>query len=331
MPPWTAPPEIFQGNHVLASLIAILAAYLSAIAARPLLRVQGRVNPLAIGLAVALMGLALIVPPAEIQSRAAVMYLSTELTFKMIDYSRYCRSNDGGSFREYVRFLIPFPTMQVTFRRRELTVSIDYRREALRLIGGTGLVIFAVLTLQFFGRFPLVRSSFAVNHAVMLVLFVVAIESLSQALYGLERLAGQNPTPLINHAYLSQTVAEFWDRYNTRVHAWLTDNVFRPAGGIRSPVRGIFAAFFVSAVLHELAFGIATSRFDGYQFVFFMSQAPAVFVALRLKRVTRRWGIAGSILCHFTTIIWFAVSSMFFFHGVDRVFPFVYACQTWLP
>lgn len=333
MPLWNPPLKLFSDHFVVASVIAIGAAYLYAVVAWPLLRRPGPVNLLGKSLAVVPMSFAFLVSPVETGARAAVMYACTELTFKMIDYSRYCRCNDGGPLREYLRFLIPFPTLQVTFHRSpgDPVVAMNVRHEAFKLLSGTAGFLVAFAILQLIARSSLVQTSFAVDHAITFVLFIIAIESLSRALSGLERLAGLNPSPLINHAYRSQTVAEFWCRYNTRIHAWLTDNVFRPAGGARSPIRSVFAVFFVSAILHEVAFAIATSRLDGYQFAFFMSQAPAVFGTLWVQRATRKWSLPGRAIRHLVTISWFAVSSLFFFRGVDRVFPFFYVSTPWLP
>jgi hypothetical protein len=175
------------------------------------------------------------------------------------------------------------------------------------------------------------RSCFLIDHAVMVLLFIVAVEALAQALWGLERLAGFNTTPLIRFAFLSRTPAEFWQRYNTRVHAWLYYNVFVPCGGLKAPVRGICLTLLVSGLLHELMFDIATSRPDGYQLMFFLLQVPGILASPGLERLARHAGLAGKALAHGLTILWMAATSVFFFHGVNRIFPFVYASEPLLP
>jgi hypothetical protein len=107
--------------------------------------------------------------------------------------------------------------------------------------------------------------------------------------------------------------------------------VFLPSGGMKSPVWGIVLAFFVSAVFHELMFGIATSRFDGYQFAFFMIQAPGVLMSQQIERLRFKYGPVISLVNRLLTILWFGVTSILFFHGVDRVFHRVYASTPWLP
>ena len=203
--------------------------------------------------------------------------------------------------------------------------------QVLRLCGGLVGVAVALQAIQALSRIDLVRSSFALNHAVMLPTFVLAIESLSRALCGLERLAGFDTTPIIRNAYLSRTVSEFWRRYNYRVHDFFYRNVFQPTGGRRAPIRSVLLVFLVSGLFHELAFALATSRLTGYQFVFFTIQGPAALASGRLERLARRGGIAGRITAHAATILFLAVTSVLFFDGVSKVFPFVYASQSPLP
>ena len=78
-------------------------------------------------------------------------------------------------------------------------------------------------------------------------------------------------------------------------------------------------------------FGIATSRLDGYQATFFLLQIPAVMLSRGFGTALQGWGAAGQIISRGLTILWFWATSVFFFHGVDRVFPFVYASEPWLP
>ena len=177
----------------------------------------------------------------------------------------------------------------------------------------------------------LLRSSFALNHAAILPIFVLAIESLSRTLYGLERLAGFDTTPIIRNAYLSRTVSEFWRRYNYRTHDWLYRNIFQPTGGRHAPVRSILLVFLISGLFHELTFALATSRLTGYQFAFFTIQGPAALASGRLERLARRGGIAGKITAHGATIVFLAVTSVLFLEGVSKIFPFVYASPSPLP
>lgn len=276
----------------------------------------------------------LIIPSANLGLRAASAFASGDLTFKMVDYFRHFRGVDRSlPLREYYRFLIPFPVLAVVYpdlKRRLLHPESPWP-QVLRLFGGSAGVILAVVALSALSRIDLIRSSFALNHAVMLLTFVVAIESLSRALCGLERLAGFDTSPIIRNAYLSRSVSEFWRRYNYRIHDWLFRNVFQPAGGRHAPVRSLLLGYLISGFFHEVMFAVATSRLTGYQLVFFSIQGPAALASGRLERLARRGGIAGKILAHGATILFLAATSVLFFEGVSKVFPFIYASPSPLP
>ena len=115
------------------------------------------------------------------------------------------------------------------------------------------------------------------------------------------------------------------------MHVWFDDNVFRPVGGRRTPLRGILIVFLVSGIHHELGFAIATSRIDGCQLAFFLLQTPAVACSRKLQRFARRAGSTGVTIVYGLTVVWLYFTSMFFFQGVNRIFPFFYASDPWLP
>lgn len=317
-------------------VLAILAAYGGAVvAARLRYAIRGRAGAL-VGWCFVPIVLAcpLLIPPANVGMRAASAFASGDISFKMVDFFRqWGRLERGLILRAYFRFLIPVPVLAAVYpdHKRRLLRPESPGPQLLRVLGGTAGVALAVLALGALNRIPLVRSSFALNHAAMLLTFVLAIESLSRAICGLERLAGFDTTPIIRNAYRSRTVSEFWQRYNNRIHDWLYRNVFRPTGGRRAPARSILLVFLVSGLFHEVTFAIATSRLTGYQLAFFTIQGPAALASGRLERLARRGGIAGKILAHAATILFVAVTSVLFFDGVSKVFPFIYASRSPLP
>jgi hypothetical protein len=63
----------------------------------------------------------------------------------------------------------------------------------------------------------------------------------------------------------------------------------------------------------------------------FAIQAPAALASGRLGRLARRGSIAGKIAAHGATILFIAVTSVLFFDGVSKIFPFVYASRSPLP
>ncbi len=276
----------------------------------------------------------LLIPSANVGLRAASAFASGDITFKMVEYfRRWGRVEPRIVIREYYRFLIPFPVFSAVYpdHKRRLLRPESPWPQVLRLFGGIVGSIMALLAVRALSGIALFRSSFALNHAVMLLTFVLAIESLARAVCGLERLAGFDTTPIVRNAYLSRSVSEFWRRYNYRIHDWLYRNVFQATGGRRAPVRSMLLVFLVSGIFHEVMFALATSRLTGYQFAFFTIQGPAALASGRLERLARRGGIAGKIAAHGTTIVFIAVTSVLFFDGVSKIFPFIYASRSPLP
>ncbi|MGE3819597.1 MAG: MBOAT family O-acyltransferase [Isosphaeraceae bacterium] len=276
----------------------------------------------------------LLIPAGNVGLRAVSATVSGDLAFKIVDYfRRWDRFDRSDRLRNYHRLLIPFPVFAVIHpdHRRRFPRQRPVWPDVLRL--GLGVVGFvaAILTLNTLTSGARMRSNFTLNHLATLITFIVAIESVSRAFHGLERLAGFDTTPIIRNAYRSRTVSEFWRRYNARIHDWLYRNVFLTTGGRHAPARSVVMVFLVSGALHELMFGIATSRFTGYQFAFFALQAPAALASGRLERLARQGGITGQIVAHGSTILFMAVTSVLFFDGVRRVFPFIHASESPLP
>lgn len=95
------------------------------------------------------------------------------------------------------------------------------------------------------------------------------------------------------------------------------EDVFKPAGGLRFPVRATLVTFAFSALVHEYVFGIAIGRVQGYQTAFFLLQGVATAATVRVK--VRGW----------TAALWFAgtfafnlASSVLFFASTNAVLPF---------
>jgi hypothetical protein len=323
---------------VVAFLLAVSAAYVLAAAIFfPVLHWRSAAaTGWKVLVAAAVLACPLLIPSDQIMGRAFASLVCVDLFFRLMDLSRQVRLSGTGPaiWQDYAWFLNPFPALLVVYAAKERVSSPKGSTGVAALVrtGAGGILFLGMLALTLAVRQNgILRGSFWLDHTVKVAIFAVAIESLSQALAGLERLAGFKTRPIVDWAILSRTPAEFWSRYNNRVHDWLYLNVFLPSGGRRAPHRGLIAVFVVSALLHELMFGIATSRFDGYQATFFLLQIPAVMLSGSLTRFRAGWGIAGQIVARGLTILWFGVTSVFFFHGVDRVFPFVYASQPWLP
>lgn len=320
-----------SGMAVLRLGLVLAAGYVLAWLAEPMLRSRGRLAPWGSWLAaIGLLFLPLAIPASAIGWRAVAAIACTEWMFKLLDYRRCALAERGDANppgrRRYATFLAPFfPPFQVSWelhiRRGPAWIS---KRRALRHLAVGTMLIAGGFLLLFWPRPALLGESFPVDHAIVFAAFIPAVEGISLAFLGLEHLAGFGTSPLLRGILRSQTPAEFWLRYNTRVHRWLRANIFVPAGGVRRPVRGIVLTFLASAVLHEGMFAIATSVLDGRQFAFFALQAPAVLLSPGLERLARAGGSGGKFVAHIVTILWFYLTSILFFHGVQRVFPFLY-------
>jgi hypothetical protein len=314
-------------------LLAFAVAYGCAVVA-PLLRLRSRSKPVVLAawcLVPMVLACPLLIPSASPGLRAASAVISGDIAFKMVDYfRRWDRLDRIAILRNYYGLLIPIPLFAVVHpdHRRRLPRPENPGPHVLRLVVGIAGLGGAMLTLRVLSSSVLIRSNFVLNHAMMLMTFVVAIESLSRALCGLEHLAGFDTSPIVRNAYLSRTVSEFWRRYNYRIHDWLYRNVFQTTGGRHAPACSLVLVFLASGVFHELMFGIATSRFTGYQLAFFTLQAPAALASGRLERFAKRGGMPGQFLAHGSTILFLAVTSVLFFDGVHRVFPFIYASKS---
>jgi len=266
--------------------------------------------------------------------RAASAFASTDIAFKIVDFLRqHSGAWDRGVACEYCRFLIPFPVLAIVYpdHMRRLARPDLPGRHVVRILGGTAVVVAGIVVVRTLSGIAVVRSSPPLDHVVRLLVFVPTIEAISRVLDGIERLAGYETRPIIRNAFRARTVAEFWRRYNYRMHDWYDRNVFRPSDGRHAPARGVALVFLVSGLHHELMFGIATSEFTGYQFAFFLLQAPAVMASGRLERWARRGGIAGKVAAHGATILFMAATSVLFFHGVAVVFPSILANGSPLP
>ena len=322
---------------MVAFLLAVFVAYVMAATLYPILHWQSSWAVVwKMFVAAAVLACPLLIPADRIIGRAFAALVCVDLFFRLTDLTRQARRPGATvpTWQIYAWFLIPFPALLVVYgaKQRLSSTSSTSALAALARTALGGTVFLGALALTLAATHSAVlRGSFWLDHAVKVAIFAVAIESLAQALAGLERLAGFKTRPIVDGAILSRTPAEFWSRFNNRVHDWLYLNVFLPSGGMRAPFRGLIAVFLVSALFHELMFGIATSRFDGYQTTFFLLQIPAVMLSRGLERLSKAWGLAGQIIARGVTILWMGATSVFFFHGVDRVFPFVYASEPWLP
>jgi hypothetical protein len=316
--------------------LTLVVAYTTGYAIYPLLRASGRISVVAVAVAcMAVPGCLFLIPCSFPVYRGVAALCCADLSFRLIDLTRQNFHGDLHSigWSRYFSFLMPFPILLVVFGQKKRRLFPEQRSIADLFRLGWGVIgVTAGFVLVFAAqRSYVLQSSFVLDHVAKVVLFLITVESLANAMCGIERLAGYATVPIVDRPFLSATPAQFWRRWNNRVQPWLYWNVFLPAGGRHSPARGVWATFFVSALMHEIAFDIATSRITGYQFTFFLIQAPAVMFSPVLDRLAQSSPIIGAAAARTATVVWMGGTSIFFFHGLNLVFPFVYASEPWLP
>jgi hypothetical protein len=264
--------------------------------------------------------------------RALAEALCLDLALKTTDYGRQVQSSpEHRSFTEFCYLAMPFPIFLAVIEGKQRLPLYDVSPlNLLRIVAGAGGVALALGATLWLNEQTIVRDSFLIDHLLKVPAFILAVEAGSRMILGLERLAGFHTTPLVRNVFLSITVAEFWLRWNHRVHRWLFANIFRPAARKWGRMGGLLMVFLISGLVHELAFDIATSHWDGYQITFFALQAPLVIVSDYAARVLRRnrW---VQVPMYLLTVLWMTATSMLFLRGVDRVFGFMYASEPWLP
>jgi diacylglycerol O-acyltransferase-1 len=78
----------------------------------------------------------------------------------------------------------------------------------------------------------------------------------------------------------ANTIAEYWRLWNLPVYKWFKRHVYIPC--VKSGIPAWVAsgiAFFISAVAHEIIFGVPTHLLKGYSFAMMMLQLPAIYVS----------------------------------------------------
>lgn len=317
------------------AFLLIVAVYFLAFGTGTILMRRDRFSVIAICIAApAALVSPMLLPADQIITRALTAFVTTDVFFRLIDFHRHVwAAKERPALSEFCIFLVPFPLLFVVFADRCRAMGHPWfcPFDILRVMLGACGVAAGFLLLDLTASVAAFHNSFVLDHVAKVAIFLLTIESGSQVLYGLERSAGMNAPAFIQFAFLSRTPAEFWARYNTRVHRWLYENCFRVCGGRHAPIRGTILVFLLSAVLHELMFDIATLDIDGYQFLFFLIQAPAVLASKYLERLTKRGGFAGAMFAHAVTIVWMTATSIFFLHGIHKIFPILYVSEHWLP
>jgi hypothetical protein len=215
-------------------------------------------------------------------------------------------------------FLASLPNLSsLVLRKLDEEPRPGQRQILIRLAGATlrfvaGLLILIVIFRIDWRRFP-----FVLEHCAKVLAFFLTLVPAAAVGASLLRLLGGRAREPMDNPFASRTPADFWRRYNRPVQQFFYEDLFKPLGGLRSPVRATLLTFVVSAVIHEYVFDIAVGRLQGYQTMFFLLQGCAVAATAGIKPRGRRaipW-IAGTLAFNLAT-------SALFFASLDEVLPF---------
>lgn len=266
--------------------------------------------------AAGLLVLPLVVPADEPLSRAIVAVFTATFVIKLYDLHRGAPGSVP-SWPAYLLFLVS-PFCHV-YRRLHAARVPSARQNLVRL--GRGMALLAGGWAGLAGLAVVMAAhpgdvGFLLEHVSKITAGFVIVYGCAEIAFALWSMAGLRGLHQFDNFFLARTPAAFWRVYNRPVTQYMFENVFRPAGGVRAPVRAILAAFFVSGVMHEYIAGIALQNVQGFQMAFFMIQGAAVAATRRLQPRGR----AAIVACIGATMLFNLAASLLFCASFARMF-----------
>lgn len=299
--------------RVVALGVAFTAAFATAACFFPALRWGRRARAVAfVALAPPMLLTPLLLPAGRSLARFLAAVFATTLVAKLYDLQAHDAPRT--TLRAYLTFLAnPFGLVlrKLDVKRRP-PAREDLARLALGLAGAAaGACLLAGVFVVDWRRLP-----FVLEYVALVLAFYLALLPPLAAAAAAWRLLGGAGLDVMNRPWLALTPADFWRRYNLLMQQFFYEDVFKPAGGLRAPVRATLLTFAVSAALHEYIFGVALGRVEGYQTAFFLLQGVAVAATARAK--PRGWGAAVWAACTWAFLL---ASSVLFFASMNEVVP----------
>jgi MBOAT, membrane-bound O-acyltransferase family len=297
-------------------LLAFVLPCLVAIAGFPVVGQRGARGRLWLGLLCATMAFSPLSIPFDyrlLRFLAAANLVT--LGFKLYDLRLDTLGERGIRYREYLRFLgNPF----VGVRRRLASEQRPARAaDVLGLVVGLcGLAAGVAAGRQVFVA-DWSKAPFLLEHTAKLIALYIPLLSGLSAGAACWRLLGGSARDYMDKPYLARTPADFWRRYNRNAQQFFLEDVFNTLDNRLDRPARIMIVFFLSAMLHEYVFGIATGRVQGYQTAFFLLQGIAVAGTMRVR--PRGW---RAITWAMGTALFVLLSSTLFFASMQGVVPF---------
>jgi hypothetical protein len=257
----------------------------------------------------------LIIPPAARFLRLLAAIWSVVVIMKLYDLHLGALIGDRPTPRQFLGFL---PNIYALVHRKiDESPRPILREELSSALRNAGLVAAALVPLAIVFRADWSGRPFSLEHTAKVVTFFLALIPLTAVGASLWRLFGGRAKAFMDNPFAARTPADFWRRYNRPVHQFLNEDVFKPLGGVRHPVRATVAAFAVSALIHEFVFTVAVGRIQGYQTAFFLLQGLAVAATSWIK--PRGWRAA---VWTAGTFAFNLATGVLFFGSVNEILPF---------
>jgi alginate O-acetyltransferase complex protein AlgI len=244
-------------------------------------------------------------------------------TFEFIHYAvdRYRGTAERGNFRDYLAFILFFPTMvagpikrfqdfEPKLARPSLAWAEDWELGVTRIL--VGLVKkFAVADLLTAFTDHLNMADIATADRWVLPVWLVAygakiyfdFSAYSDIAIGSARLFGIKVPENFDWPYIRTNIADFWGHWHMSLTKWLTDYLFIPLGGSRRAASRVYLNVLVTMGISGLWHGA------GLNFIVWGLWHGLLLVSLRLWRSWRgpvenpsRLALAGSWALTFVTV-----------------------------
>jgi len=196
-------------------------------------------------------------------------------TFEFIHYAvdRYRGRTEAGSFREYLAFILFFPTMVAgpikryqdflpKLRAPNLEWSDDWQHGVTRILSGLAKKFVVADFMTSFTN-HLNQADIAQAQRWVLPVWLLAygvkiyfdFSGYSDIAIGSARLFGIRVPENFDWPYLRTNIAEFWKHWHMSLYRWLVDYVFIPLGGSRVASRprvyvNVLITMFLSGLWH---------------------------------------------------------------------------------
>ncbi len=257
----------------------------------------------------------LLVAPEHRAVRCLSAIVAVVAFVKLYDLHRHVECHKPPPFRTYVAFLIN--AFSHVLRRLDIEPRPSFRTDCRRLVVGLLASVAGLRVLVATFQIDWTIHPFLLEHVAKVIALYLAMVPLGVFGSSAWRLLGGRGLEIMENPFASRTPADFWRRYNRPVTQFLFEDVFKPSGGIRAPVRGTLLVFVLSGIIHEYVFDMGASRVQGYQMAFFLIQGCGVAASLSVR--PRGWRVVPWMI---GTYAFMLTTSVLFFASVAEVLPF---------